>query len=193
MTTKKIIPVLWCQMGSSPFSTHTPEDYSTKIQDTGPWQEPSHHSSILQSIRCKWLLFTEGPAKFHVLLPFQSILPSTSCLGHSETPLCIHCHQPYNAPVPKVPTFSGQRYTQTELQFHLKAEWFKSRAKTLTATPACTQLSNLEQEYRSWRYKWNAQWPVPPLTSHGRKHLSFLTGRKCPPFLTGRGLTCNPD
>lgn len=179
-------------MGSSPLVlTLLKMQYSTKIQDAGLWQEPSHHSSILQSRRCRWLLFTEGPAKFHVFLPFQSILLSTSCPGHSETPLCTPCHQPYNAPVPQVPTLSDQQYAQTELQFHLKAQWFRGRAKTLTACPACTQPPSLELEYRSWRCKWNAQWSMPPFTSLSRKHLSFLTGRKYPPFLTGP--TCNPD
>lgn len=158
MTRKKITPVLQCQMGSAPLVlTFLKIQYSTKIQDPGLWQEPSHHSSVLQRVRCWWLLFTESPAQFHIFLPFQSIVPSTSCPGHSETPLCTHRHQPYTAPVPKVPTVSGQQYTQTELQFHLKAEWLKGKAKTLIASPACTQPLSLKQEYRSWRYKLNAQ------------------------------------
>lgn len=126
--------MLWCQVGSSPLVlTLLKIQYSTKIQDAGLWQEPSHHSIVFQSIRGRWLLFTVGPAKFHVFLLFQSILLSTSCPGHSETPLCAHCHQPYNAPVPKVPTSSDQQYSQTGLQFHLKAESFKGRAKTVSS------------------------------------------------------------
>lgn len=150
LTTRK--KLLQCQMGSSPLVLTLLEDsISTKIQDAGLWQEPSHHSSVLQKVRCRRLLFTEGPAQFHIFLPFQSLVPSTSCPGHSVTLLCTHWHQPYNAPVPKVPTVRGQQYTQTELQLHLKAQWLKGRAKTLTASPACTQPPSLEQEYRSWR------------------------------------------
>lgn len=155
MTRKKITPVLWCQMGSSPLLlTLLKIQYSTKIQDAGLQQGPSHHSSVLQS-NSSTLKVLQNPMVFCLSKASCQTSPSLGTQKHlyvSTVIICTHCHQPYNSLVPKAPTFSGQQYTQTELQFYLKAGQFKGRAKPLTASPACTQPPSLEQENRSWRY-----------------------------------------
>lgn len=142
-------------MTSDGIFTITPNiQYSTKIQDAGLQQGPSHHSSVLQS-NSSALKVLQNPMVFCLSKASCQASPSLGTQKHlyvSTVIICTHSHQPYNSLVPKVPTFSGQQYTQTELPFYLKAEQFKGRAKPLTASPACTQPPSLEQENRSWRY-----------------------------------------
>lgn len=180
---KKITPVLWCQMGSSPLLlTLLKIQYSTKIQDAGLQQGPSHHSSVLQS-NCSALKVLQ----IHGFLPFQSILPSISCPGHSGTPLCPLSSYALTVISLTTPCFQKCQLLVASNTHKLNSSfiWRQSNSRAepnhwLHLLPALSHsVWNRRTEVGD-----TTECTVPPLTSHGRKHLSFLTGM---------GPTCNPD